>query len=279
MSGFLEADGVLCAADAVHVLRQAGLSTFDDFMNFTGGTRIVHKRGRSVYRFEAGGRAFYLKRNRHHPVEVWKALGRLRLPQLGALIEWENILALQAAGTATVKPVALGRRCHCGIETASFTVTEELYGAEPLDVVWRRDFAPPRDRARATRKIELLKRLAVLAREFHGRGMNHRDFYLNHFFVGEGGQLYLLDLQRVQRRQRTPRRCIVKDLAQLNYSTRVYGGFSNADRIRFILDYLSRGRLNPAARQLIREIHDKTERIEHHDRKLQVRRRRRGELP
>ncbi|MHB8708498.1 MAG: lipopolysaccharide kinase InaA family protein [Desulfuromonadales bacterium] len=280
MTGFVAGNGVLCAADAVPVLQQAGLLGFDDFMNFAGGTRVVHKRGRSVYRFEAAGRAFYLKRNHHHPVEVCKALGRLRLPQLGARIEWENILAVQAAGIPTVRPIALGTRCCCGIETASFTVTEELYGAEPLDIVWRRDFPPPRSKPQVAVKGELLRRLAALARNFHHSGMNHQDFYLNHFFVGEGGMLYLLDLQRVQRRDQTPRRCVIKDLAQLNYSSRVYGGFSNADRLRFLEAYIScSGRLDPAARQLIRDIHIKTERIARHDRKLLVRRRRRGELP
>ena len=114
MNGFAEGDGVLMAVDAVEVLHQAGLRSFDDFMDFSGGSRVVHKRGRSVYRFETGGRAFYLKRNRLHPTEFWKALSRLRLPRLGALAEWENIEAVLAAGIPTVKPVAVGERRRCG---------------------------------------------------------------------------------------------------------------------------------------------------------------------
>jgi heptose I phosphotransferase len=121
--------------------------------------------------------------------------------------------------------------------------------------------------------------MAELARKLHGNGMNHQDFYLNHFFLGTDGTLSLLDLQRVQRRARTPRRCVIKDLAQLNYSTRVYGGFSNADRLRFFREYAGGGRLGADGRRLVREIQAKTERIARHDRKLLVRRRERGELP
>jgi len=279
VTGYLARDGVVLAADADHVLRQAGMVRFDDFINFSGGARIVHKRGRSVYRFEAGGRAFYLKRNHQHPTEFWKALSRLHLPKLGARTEWENILALHAAGIQTVKPIAFGERCCCGIETASFTVTEELYGAEPLDVVWRRDFALPRSREQIGEKQRLLVNMAALARKFHAGGMNHRDFYLNHFFLGSDGAISLLDLQRVQRRNHTPRRCIIKDLAQLNYSTRVYGGVSDADRLRFFREYRGGGPLGADAKRLLHEIHAKTERIARHDVKLTVRRRQRGELP
>ena len=266
------------AADR-ELLARHGLASFADFMAYAGGTRICHKRGRSVVRLELDGRAFYLKRNHLHPTEAWKALSRLRWPQLGARHEWDNILAVLAAGIPTVTPVAVGERCRFGVETASFTVTEELYGAEPLNVVWRRDFTVPRSRGQIREKNQLVKSVATLARRFHAGGMNHQDFYLNHFFLGADGTLYLLDLQRVQCRPRTPRRGIIKDLAQLNYSTQVYGGVSNADRLRFFREYCGSGRLGADAKRLALDIHAKTERIARHDRNLLVRRRRRGELP
>jgi heptose I phosphotransferase len=279
MNGLVHSGGALIVADAVEAMRQAGLRNFEDFMAFPGGTRIVHKRGRSVWRFEAGGRAFFLKRNRLHPTEAWKALAHLRLPRLGARTEWENILAVQAAGIPTVKPVAFGERRCGGLEIASFTVTEELYGAEPLDVVVRREFLGRCAAGRLRRKRTLLGRLAELARRFHGAGLNHQDFYLNHFFLGGDDTLYLLDLQRVQRRRRVPRRSLVKDLAQLNYSAQVYGGFSRSDRLRFLRCYLQVERLGPQEKELVREVLGKTARIARHDVKLLARRRRRGELP
>jgi heptose I phosphotransferase len=279
MTGFIKREGVVIAVDAVQALQDVGLVSFLDFMEFTGGSRVVHKRGRSVYRFESGGRAFYLKRNQLHPTEVWKALTRLRVPRLGAWTEWENIEAVRRAGIPTVTPIAWGE-CRCfGLETASFTVTEELYGAEPLDVVVRRDFGPGAPPGSHGRKRDLIRRLAQLARRFHGSGMNHQDFYLNHFFLGPDDVLHLLDLQRVQRRQRVPRYYLVKDLAQLNYSVQVYVGFSRSDRLRFILCYFGMARLDAATKKLARAILAKTARIGRHDVKLMVRRRRRGELP
>jgi heptose I phosphotransferase len=256
-----------------------GLACFQDVMAFAGGTRICHKRGRSVVRLELEGRAFYLKRNRLHPTEFWKALGRLRWPRLGARCEWDNILAVQFSGIPTVTPVAVGERRWGGVETASFTITEELYDAEPLDVVWRRDFACPRSPKQVRAKIVLLHRLARLARRFHAAGMNHQDFYINHFFLGKGGLLYLLDLQRVACRTKVPCRAVVKDLAQLNYSSRVYGGFSKTDRLRFYKDYLGCSRLDDRGLVLLRRILSKTQRIARHDAKLRERRQRRGELP
>ena len=279
MSEFVAQGDILVAAEVRSLLQSAGLDSFESFMAYPGGRRVVHKRGRSVYRFKIGDRAFFLKRNYQHPAEVWKSVCRLHLPKLGARTEWENIRSLQLAGIPTVKPIAFGERRCCGIETVSFTVTEEIYGAEPLDVVWRRNFTLPRSQEQVREKKRLLKGMAALARKFHAEGMNHQDFYLNHFFLGSDDVLFLIDLQRVQRRTRVPRRYIIKDLAQLNYSTRVYGGISNADRLRFFMEYSGRRHLNEKAKRLIHDIHVKTARIARHDLKLAVRRRLRGELP
>jgi len=278
MTEWVDASGMVVSAEALPLLRRAGLASFDDFMNFSGGTRICHKRGRSVVRFEIDGRAFYLKRNRLHRVEFWKALARFRWPALGATVEWENILALQKAGIPTVVPVAVGEHTCCGLETASFTVTEELYGAEPLDKVVRREFAGSLTPEKRREKWLLIRSLAAVARKFHGSGMNHQDFYLNHFFLGQDGTIYLLDLQRVVRRSQVPEHYRVKDLAQLNYSTQVYGGFLHADRMRFLLEYFGVDRLRQEQKSLVRKVLAKTARIAKHDVKLMQRRRKRGEI-
>jgi len=278
MTEWVEASGMVVSPEVLPLLRRAGLASFDDFMNFSGGTRICHKRGRSVVRFEIDGRAFYLKRNRLHRVEFWKALARLRWPALGAMVEWENILALQKAGIPTVVPVAVGERTCCGLETASFTVTEELYGAEPLDTVVRREFAGPLTPEKRREKWLLIRSLAAVARKFHDGGMNHQDFYLNHFFLGQDGTIYLLDLQRVGCRVQVPRRYLIKDLAQLNYSAYNYRVGTASDRMRFFLSYLGLSTLGAAEKRLARLVAAKTDRIARHDVKLRERRRRRGEL-
>ncbi len=276
MSGFVEKGDILVATDVWPVLQKRGLISFDAFMDFAGGSRIVHKRGRSVFRFEIGERAFYLKRNRLHRVELWKKLTRGKLPPRSALQEWESIKAVAGAGISTVTPVAFGERTFLGAETASFTVTEELYGARPLDEIVRERF---QQAGSFYEKRSVIAKVAELARKLHNAGMNHQDFYLNHFFLDDEGEFYLIDLQRVQQNSCVPRRYRIKDLAQLNYSAWYYGGFTSSDRMRFLFRYLGRKKLTTEDKLLVRQIIAKTERIARHDVKLMARRRKRGELP
>ena len=279
MSLFVRCGTIEVAAEALPLLASAGLSQFRDFMGFAGGTHICHKRGRSVYRLEVGGRAFYLKRNRFHWVEFWKRISRFKWPPRGAHVEWENILAVRQAGIPTVSPVAMGECVWLGLDIASFTLTEELYKAVPLDTVIHNEFSGPLDAAGRQKKRHLTLQLAATARKLHGSGMYHQDFYLSHFYLGRGETLYLIDLQRVGRRNRVPGRFQVKDLGQLNYSADFTGGVSRADRMRFFLHYLGKKHLDVADKKLVRKVVAKTRRIARHDVKLAVRRRQRGEKP
>lgn len=271
--------GSLVVAATSPLLEAYGLRTFSEFMEFTGGTRVTQKRGRTVVRLELGDRAFYLKRNRFHWGEFWKGLSRLRLPPRGARQEWESILAVQDAGIPTVPPVAMGERLFCGVERESFTLTEELYDTEPLEDVIRREFSGALSPTMRKEKRTLARRIAGIANRLHGSGMYHQDLYLGHFFLGRDNVLYLIDLQRVVRCNRVPRRYVVKDLGQLAFSADVTGGVSRTDRMRFFHAYLGVTRLTPEAKSLARRIMAKQEAIARHTVKLLVRRRRRGEIP
>ncbi len=277
MSRFIKKNDILVDAETWPLLQSAGFRTFTDFMNYPGGQLIVHKRGRSVFRFEVDGRAFYLKRNHVHRVELWKKISRGKLPPRSARQEWESILAVEKAGIPTVPPIAFGEQTFLGLETASFTLTEELYGARPLSEIVKERFQTP---GNFHLKREIIEQVADLARKLHQAGMNHQDFYLNHFFLEEErGKMYLLDLQRVQMHSCVPRHRQIKDLAQLNYSARYYGGFTRSDRMRFLNRYIGGKELSSNEKRFVRQILKKTDRIECHDRKLMVRRRKRGELP
>ena len=91
----------------------------------------------------------------------------------------------------------------------------------------------------------LVRRLAEVARTLHENGVNHRDFYLCHFLIGqpwdgreESLHLYLIDLHRVQRRRQTPRRWAVKDIGSLWFSAREIDlPLSRTDRARFVTSY------------------------------------------
>jgi heptose I phosphotransferase len=165
-----------------------------------------------------------------------------------------------------------------GRELASFTLTEELCGAEPFDEFIAREWSDAPKGGRRGEKRRLLRKLALLARHFHGRGLNHQDFYLNHFFLDREETFYLLDLQRVQRRRQVPRRYLVKDLGQLAYSSLRFPCLSRTDKLYFFLHYRGTEKLTMADRRLVRAIAAKAARIARHDVKLRLRRIRRGEM-
>jgi heptose I phosphotransferase len=95
----------------------------------------------------------------------------------------------------------------------------------------------------------LLERVARIARALHETGMNHRDFYLSHFLVkdrrwtdwqpGDPLELFLIDLHRVQTRDRVPSRWRVKDIGGLLFSA-FDCGLTRRDQLRFIQIYRGR---------------------------------------
>lgn len=265
--------------DARDLLAQAGLKAFDNFMSFAGGRRVCHKRGRSTFRLQIGERAFYLKRNRFDWVEFFKRLSRLRLPVRGALCEWHNIALVQQTGVPTVVPIAYGERLFCGIEICSFSMTEELYGCNPLDQVLLRNFSNGLSSEQRQRKRDLLRRIGALTRQLHGNDLFHQDFYLSHFFISAEDKLYLIDLQRILHRPVRAGHFRIKDLGQLNFSINRLSQFSRTDRMRILLSYLDRPSLTDKDKRLVCAVLKKTRRIAKHDVKLLARRRCRGELP
>jgi hypothetical protein len=108
--------------------------------------------------------------------------------------------------------------------------------------------------------------------------VNHQDFYLGHFFIpaeqpleGEP-RLFLVDLQRLERRRAVPRRYVVKDLAQLLYSADQFPQLSRTDKLRFLRFYLGERPLSPRANGLARAVIAKAGRIARHSARVQARR-------
>ncbi|AQT61615.1 lipopolysaccharide core heptose(I) kinase RfaP [Cellvibrio mixtus] len=193
---------------------------------------------RQTLRFELNGQGYY--RKWHRGVgwrEVIKNLICFRLPILGAKNEWEALTKLRALAIPSLMAVAYGWRGSSPASQQSFIVTRELDGVVQLDHYFEQHSV-----AINTRRL-ILHRLAVMARELHGAGINHRDFYLCHFMLkpaslGMGNQpdIYLIDLHRAQCRVRVPLRWQIKDLAALYYST-LNLGFSRRDILRFLMVY------------------------------------------
>lgn len=272
-------NGLVVNEEFLDVLKDAGLDGFSSLMGFSGGMLFKRKKTRSIVRFEAGRgerkRAFYLKRHYRSRGERMKRLIPGALVEDG-LNEWEKMILLSELGFPTMVPVAYGEGNENG-RPASLTLTEELY-----DTVRVEEFIPTLSFERSgmegvMEKRRLIKRIARLARRFHDMGFNHQDFYLGHFFIRPAtGELFMVDLQRVQRRNSPRRRWIIKDLAQLVFSAQGIENFTASDLVRFGHAYAGRSRFNDEDREMIKRILAKSRRIAEHTVKLLERRAREG---
>ncbi|MDR1996648.1 lipopolysaccharide core heptose(I) kinase RfaP [Azonexus sp.] len=200
--------------------------------------------GRRTLRTEVAGRGYFVKIHRGIGWgEIFKNLLYLRWPVLGAENEWRAIRRLTAAGVATMRAVAWGRRGWNPARQHSFIVTEELTPTVSLDEFCR-DW-PQRPPATALKRA-LIDRVADMAGRMHRAGINHRDFYICHFLLHldpvptpAAFRLSIIDLHRAQCRLATPRRWRDKDLASLYFSV-LEIGLTQRDFLRFLRAYFLR---------------------------------------
>ena len=203
------------------------------------GELFRDKEGRRTLRFELRGRGYFLKL--HQGIgwrEIFKNLVQGRLPVLGAGNEFRAIRRLEALGISTLSIAGYGVRGINPARQLSFLVTDELSAVTSLEDLCR-DWPQRPPPARVKRA--LLERLATISRALHAGGVNHRDYYLCHFLLANGGDpasspLYLMDLHRAQLRRRVPRRWRIKDIGALYYSA-LDIGLTRRDVLRFMRTY------------------------------------------
>jgi tRNA A-37 threonylcarbamoyl transferase component Bud32 len=274
-------------------LEAAGLSTLGALMAFEGGETYRVGPGRRTVRAEladaaGAARVVYIKRHDRVP---WQTKIR-RMLSLGEPIsvaehEARNLVRLMDAGIPTVRCAAVGWEfTNGGRGERSCLVTEELAGAVQADVYCERQFGSAGDRGKTAARRRWIRALGRLARQFHGSGFVHRDFYLCHVLVRLVGAddcvLHLIDLQRMMRfrggvpasPRGAPGRWIVKDLAALLFSSWPSPAtfvrsevFTNTDRMRFAREYFGTDRLSAAQKALVRRAIRKARRIDRHERR------------
>ena len=191
----------------------------------------------------------YLKR--HWSLKKSKGTG----PHKEALAEWNNINSLTNAKIKVPEAMAVGHGFING-HSVGFIMMKEVEGIPADDYIKEH----LNDKAPFLTKKQFIEDLALFASEFHELGYNHRDFYLCHTFV-KGNEpnnlLNLIDLQRVQKRSVFRRRWIVKDLAQMAYSSLKI--CSKSDRLRFYLNYVGNATLSAQDKKFIRAIQNKVD--------------------
>jgi heptose I phosphotransferase len=213
--------------------------------------RFFAKQGRSTGRLvlesAAGRLAVYLKR--HHHLPLARRLLALLWPAgdwSPAMQEYNQLRWARRQGVPVPRPVAAGEFIGPDLRLRSFLAVEELSGMLPLNesipLAARRLGADEFARW----KRGLVAELARLARLLHDRRYFHKDLYLCHFFVREDdlsrvpddwrGRVWLIDLHRLARHPRTAPLWVVKDLAQLLYSSEE-AGVTARDRLAFWRHY------------------------------------------
>ncbi|MCA9071787.1 MAG: hypothetical protein KDA84_22825 [Planctomycetaceae bacterium] len=273
-----DAGRVTVNAEYADVLKRHGLTTFQDLMEYEGGQvakNLLSQRVTTRFELElpkGGSQAFFIKRHGPSPVKEYiKPLIRLRKPILGAKNEWDAILRFHEVGILTMTPVALGESGAC-----SFLVTAAIEKCIKLSD-WVESQFPPDVTHRPLKLGEvpdhvlnqshtLANRVATIARTMHEAGMHHQDFYLTHLLVPERdvqSQMYVIDLGRVRQHRRLRSHWIIKDLAQLHYSSRRLPGDTWQ---RFLHSYFQRS-LNARDEAFIRRITKKSQAIARHSRK------------
>ncbi len=261
--------------DHLSLLEAHDLTSFPALMSPEGAVPIKSNKVKRIvaFRLEGNGRTvtLYLKWHRSRPLlSDWfrYMVGR---PMVGeGMKEWRNILAFRAYDLPVVTPVAAGQRWPGYGTKESFSLTLGLDDYSPLDEYVLGHFGQPLSDEKLRQKRILIRSVAGLTRNMHWSGFNHQDYYLCHLFLKEndGGELdvRVIDLQRVGYQRWLRRRWIVKDLAELYYSS-LATPLTQIDRLRFFAWY-SRGNDDRATRRcLLRRVIRKARAIATHDSK------------
>ena len=171
--------------------------------------------------------------------EIFKNLIKLRVPTLGAFPEWKALKKLKSLGIDCPEPVGFYRKGINPSNTRSFLVTKSLLNTVSIEEALNKGKFQELDFPTKKRFIE---KVALISRNLHNNGINHRDYYLCHFHVDSNldveKEIYLIDLHRAQLRSFVPTRWASKDIGGLFHSAM---GFKLTERdfYRFIKTYFN----------------------------------------
>ncbi|MEW6585065.1 MAG: lipopolysaccharide core heptose(I) kinase RfaP [Nitrospirota bacterium] len=216
---------------------------FENILNAEGRVFREHKNRKTVYVVK-DGKGYFIKIHRGIGwKEIFKNLLSLRWPVLSAGNELCAIRRLEEIGIETAKVAGFGERGMRPAWLESFLITDDLVNTISLEDFSRDWRSHPPD---FTMKSAIIERVAGIARLLHRSGINHRDFYICHFLLDtsglnknddyEGLHIYLIDLHRMQMRERTPLRWRIKDLSGLLFSS-MNIGLTKRDIFRFMKAY------------------------------------------
>ena len=174
--------------------------------------------------------------------EILKNWLQFKRPVLGAENEYFACRDLEKKGIRAPLVAAYAMGGGSIATRPSFVLCDELAHHISLEDVTNTWFdAPPSERTRS----RMLYAVARFAKEFHGCGFIHRDFYICHLLADEKAlnegsfDLAVLDLHRARQFEEIPDRWLYRDLGGLLFST-LDLGYTRRDWYRFIRLYSGR---------------------------------------
>ena len=198
---------------------------------------------RKTMRVQLGSKHYFVKL--HMGVgwaEILKNWLQFKRPVLGAENEYFACRELEKAGIRAPIVAAYAMGDGSIASRSSFVLCDELANHISLEDVTEAWFdAPPS----STTRHRMLDAIARFAKEFHGRGFIHRDFYICHLLAEENAlaedrfDLAVLDLHRARKFEVVPDRWLYRDLGGLLFST-LDLGYSRRDWYRFVRLYSGR---------------------------------------
>jgi len=208
------------AENAREFFDSVGLSRFEDFFEYRGGTIINRNRKRDVVAFAAGSGAdrkeLFMKRfHRPHLKDMFFALRSFGRPCSQAGCEFHNAGILLHNGIPTYRPLCCGEQMTLGFEQRSFFITEKLPGQALSDYVgynW--------DRIGRYGKEAVMAAMGRFVRKIHNADISMPDLYVWHLFIethDEGCRFAVIDLHRMRARVGSENEKI-RNLGALDYS-------------------------------------------------------------
>jgi heptose I phosphotransferase len=247
--------------------------------------RFHAKQGRSSGRLvlEAHGRRLVVYLKRHYHLPRWRGLLAALWPGKGwspALAEWRHLEWSRTQGLPVPNSIAAGEFLGPWGRLQSVLAIEELTGMLPLHEAIPAARSLLDSRTFRTWKRTLAQEMARLTRIFHNRRSYHKDLYLCHFYILAAdiqaipdwrNRVHIIDLHRLTRHAWTWPIWLVKDLAQLLYSSEIVG-VDARDQLTFWRAYSGSARPSPVIRLLRRAILFKWRRYRRHNQRKVARR-------
>ncbi len=190
--------------------------------------------------------AIFLKRQENHTRKTW------RHPLSGEPTfrgEARNLRLLNSSKIAAPKMVYYAEKRSPG-GWQVMLATRELHGYLPLDRLvqnWREQGWA---RFRMQRR-KIIPQAADVIRKLHDCRLVHNALHAKHVFVHEqSGAACLIDLEKMRRRI-TRHKAVLRDLDTFNRRT---AAISRTDRLRFLLAYLQREKVDAEVRALWQQL-------------------------